>query len=139
MANERQEVKNLAGKTITAACQDYSTFAIIITKPENSKDPNEGERPILYAWGKNENGSLGLKSLQMKNTEKIYKPEQVYFHSTVPNEYPARIYCGPNYSALITQPDGRLYTWGNGGAGNLGHDNNDNLNVPTIVKGIAQK
>jgi len=28
---------------------------------------------------------------------------------------------------MITSPEGRLYTWGNGGAGNLGHDNNDNL------------
>ena len=52
---------------------------------------------------------------------------------------PKRVYCGPNYAALITDPDAKLYTWGNGGAGNLGHDNNDNITIPTIVKALSEK
>jgi len=53
-------------------------------------------------------------------------------------EYASRVFCGPNYTAMISE-GGKLYTWGNGSFGNLGHDNNDNLQVPTMVNFLRDK
>ncbi len=69
----------------------------------------------------------------------MFTPEKVYLFNKGSSELPKRIYCGPNYCALITEPEARLYTWGNGGAGNLGHDTNENITVPTVVKGLLEK
>ncbi len=54
-------VKSVGGRSMMVACQDYATFAIIITKGGDTKQEQaEGEKPILFAWGRNDSRMLGL-------------------------------------------------------------------------------
>ena len=66
-AQERSSIKSMGGRTLSVACQEYSTFAIISTKPQDGKNDNEPEKPILFAWGKNEGQLLGLGSSSVSN------------------------------------------------------------------------
>jgi len=40
---------------------------------------------------------------------------------------------GPNHSALITT-NGEMYTWGNGGTGALGHNDDKSYDEPKLIE-----
>ena len=44
----------------------------------------------------------------------------------------SQIALGDGYSAAVT-PNGELYTWGQGGYGSLGHENDDDILKPKLV------
>ena len=43
------------------------------------------------------------------------------------------INCGDEHSALLTE-DGKVYTWGYGNDGQLGHKDKTNLNSPKLLQ-----
>ncbi|CAL9101685.1 unnamed protein product [Musa textilis] len=90
----------------------------------------------LYTWGSNENGCLGLGC-----TEMIRNPEIV--QSSLLKSPISTVACGWKHTAVIS--GGSIFTWGWGGAngtffedghssgGQLGHGDDNDCNVPTMV------
>lgn len=61
-------------------------------------------------------------------------PENVLF------DVPLRdLSCGPFHAAAASEFDGRLYTWGRGNLGLLGHGDTDTYEKPTKVAALANK
>lgn len=82
---------------------------------------NEGR---LYSWGYGGDGRLGHG-----NTLDVLYPKLV---ETLINENIIEIKCGELHSAALTN-EGKLYTWGLGSDGRLGHGNNLTYDKPTLV------
>ena len=82
----------------------------------------------LLMWGNGESGTLGADDGSNE-------------HKDVPNEVllPAgaavvHVACGGKHSAAITS-EGKLYTWGTGFCGQLGHGSGENKAQPTLLEG----
>ncbi len=93
-------------------CSNYASAAIVDSD--------------LYVWGSNEQGRLGL-GLDAKKHTFISKPARVALGSSV-----GMVSLGSLYSAAVTT-DGKLYTWGYGGHGNLGLGTRASHNAPQRV------
>ncbi|XP_011499761.1 PREDICTED: uncharacterized protein LOC105363708 [Ceratosolen solmsi marchali] len=81
----------------------------------------------VYAWGGNKFGQLGLGNIyQCPNPELI---------TSLAQEIIVEAIAGVHHSAAVTA-DGRLFTWGWGVHGQLGHGNTENMRVPSLVEGL---
>ncbi|XP_066588332.1 uncharacterized protein ca [Prorops nasuta] len=81
----------------------------------------------IYAWGGSQYGQLGLgKILQTSNPELITSLAQEVIIDAVAGQY---------HSVALTS-DGRVFTWGWGVHGQLGHGNTDEKTTPTLVKSL---
>lgn len=66
----------------------------------------------VFGWGRNDQGQLGMGYV----SESIAEPTRV---KTLPNQLTKKLYCGSNYSAVITQLN-RLMVAGEMDGGKLG-------------------
>ncbi|XP_034188520.2 RCC1 and BTB domain containing protein claret [Osmia lignaria lignaria] len=81
----------------------------------------------VYAWGSNQFGQLGLgKILQCSSPELVAYLAQEVIIDAVAGQY---------HSVALTS-DGRVFTWGWGVHGQLGHGNTDKKMVPTLVTSL---
>ncbi|XP_076627928.1 RCC1 and BTB domain containing protein claret isoform X2 [Colletes latitarsis] len=81
----------------------------------------------VYVWGSNQFGQLGLgKILQCSSPELIISLAQEIIVDAVAGQY---------HSVALTS-DGRVFTWGWGVHGQLGHGNTDKKNTPTLVTSL---
>ncbi|XP_046742534.1 uncharacterized protein LOC124409162 [Diprion similis] len=81
----------------------------------------------VYAWGASQFGQLGLeKKLQCPNPELIV---------TLAHEIIVDAVAGQYHSVALTK-DGRVFTWGWGVHGQLGHGNTNEKNIPTLVTSL---
>ena len=79
----------------------------------------------VLVWGNNGKFStLGLPP----NVDIVSEPTQLFFDEPI-----REISLGSLYGAAVTV-SGKLFTWGFGGAGNLGHGDRKNRSVPTLVE-----
>ncbi|KAG5885881.1 hypothetical protein JTB14_019144 [Gonioctena quinquepunctata] len=84
----------------------------------------------VYSWGDGDYGKLGHGNCAThKQPEKITGP---FLGKTI--KY---INAGYRHSAAITE-DGKLYTWGEGDHGRLGHLDNNGRHIPTLVADLAE-
>jgi alpha-tubulin suppressor-like RCC1 family protein len=84
------------------------------------------EKGDLYSWGSNDNGQLGLGT-----TDRIRQtPSKIRVLSKV-----VEIQAG-DFHAIALTADGKVYTWGAGGDGQLGHGNTNNQNTPRQIPDI---
>eukprot|EP00698_Gefionella_okellyi_P006252 TRINITY_DN15643_c0_g1_i1.p1 TRINITY_DN15643_c0_g1~~TRINITY_DN15643_c0_g1_i1.p1 ORF type:complete len:430 (+),score=71.06 TRINITY_DN15643_c0_g1_i1:63-1352(+) len=86
----------------------------------------------LFVWGSNERGKLGLGD----DVQQVDVPTQLLrgdLNADVPIKF---VSLGSLYGACVAQ-DGRLFTWGFGGAGNLGLGDRKNHPVPVWVKALS--
>ncbi|CAB3377164.1 Hypothetical predicted protein [Cloeon dipterum] len=103
------------GGVVTAiACLCYSSIALL----------DSGE---LFAWGKNEAGILG-QSADVKE-------------QNIPRKVPGlegitikRIVCGYSHALALTN-DGKVYSWGWNGSGQLGNGTKQRSHEPTLIIG----
>ena len=79
----------------------------------------------VYAWGYNECGQLGLK-----HTINVRKPKLIEMPN---NDRVKQISCG-NYHSLLLTTDGSIYSFGFNVHGQLGHKNEENVNIPTLIE-----
>ncbi|CAG9853588.1 unnamed protein product [Phyllotreta striolata] len=87
------------------------------------------ENGQVYSWGDGDYGKLGHgNSATHKQPERIGGP---FLEKTI-----KFINAGYRHSAAITD-DGKLYTWGEGDHGRLGHLDNTGRHVPTLVQDLA--
>jgi len=78
---------------------------------------------IIYTWGDNNSGQLGNgKHGRGKSRPKAIKCYEGFVHAAA----------GNNHNAAVTH-DGRLFTWGEGSQGNLGHGDNTTYPSPKEV------
>jgi alpha-tubulin suppressor-like RCC1 family protein len=82
------------------------------------------EDGTLFGFGDNTTGQLGLGDYnkRMIATE--------ISHSNLSGKTISKIAAGAQNSMLITT-DGKVFIWGNGGNGEMGYGNTNNVNVPT--------
>lgn len=81
----------------------------------------------IYVWGSSKFGQLGLgKVLQCSSPELITSLAQEMIIDAVAGQY---------HSMALTA-DGRVFTWGWGVHGQLGHGNTDKRNTPTLVTSL---
>ncbi|XP_011299545.1 uncharacterized protein ca [Fopius arisanus] len=81
----------------------------------------------VYAWGGSQYGQLGLgRVLQCPSPELITSLAQEVIVDAVAGQY---------HSVALTM-DGRVFTWGWGVHGQLGHGNTKEKNVPTLVESL---
>lgn len=81
----------------------------------------------LYAWGASQYGQLGLgRVLQTPNPKLI---------SCLANEIVVDAVAGQYHSVALTM-DGRVFTWGWGVHGQLGHGNTHHENIPIVVTSL---
>eukprot|EP00536_Pseudo-nitzschia_multiseries_P017830 jgi/Psemu1/264537/estExt_Genewise1Plus.C_18540006 len=82
----------------------------------------------LFTWGEGKFGRLG------HGVERnCYVPRLV---ETLVEKNPRQLSCGGFHTAVVTE-DGRLYTFGGGEHGQLGHNNRFNKVKPTLVQALA--
>ena len=86
----------------------------------------------LYTWGVNTTGSLG-HDVTFAGLGWTDVPTLV---SDLSNVVIKQVSLGKKHSAAI-DANGNLYTWGYNGYGQLGHGNNTNLSVPTLVSDLS--
>ncbi|KYN28946.1 X-linked retinitis pigmentosa GTPase regulator like protein [Trachymyrmex cornetzi] len=81
----------------------------------------------IYAWGSSQFGQLGLgKVLQCSSPELVTSLAQEIIVDAVAGQY---------HSVALTA-DGRIFTWGWGVHGQLGHGNTDEKATPSLVKAL---
>ena len=78
----------------------------------------------IYTWGGSQFGQMGVGTLtQCSNPQLITSLAEELIIDTVAGQY---------HSVAVTS-DGRVFTWGWGVHGQLGHGNTENMHVPTLV------
>lgn len=81
----------------------------------------------IFAWGRNNYGQLGITGKQ-QNKENL--PREI----SIPKEIAVvDISSGEEHAAFLTA-DGRVYTWGYGHDGQLGHGAKSHLSVPQRIE-----
>ncbi|CAB3379995.1 Hypothetical predicted protein [Cloeon dipterum] len=107
-----------AGGVVTAvACLVFSSLALL----------DSGQ---VFVWGKNEDGILGHSE---DDVEKQNIPRKVPGLEGITI---TRIVCGLNH-ALALSNDGKVYSWGWNGSGQLGNGTDENSHEPTLIFGIG--
>ena len=104
---------------------------------------NREKRQVIFSWGSGGSGELGSRD---KND--VLNPTEVNltaFHQRITD-----IALGANYSCVLAQPEGQVYTFGNGDWGQLGlgnpksffekaEDKTPIVTTPTVVSQLKQK
>jgi len=83
----------------------------------------------IYSWGRNNYGQLGTG-----NFSDLSSPILVNLNLNN-NETIADIALGTSHALLLTNQK-RIYAWGRNNRGQLGLNNKDNKNIPTLISGI---
>jgi alpha-tubulin suppressor-like RCC1 family protein len=84
------------------------------------------EDGVLYTWGQNNFGQLGLGRISQQL--KVNQPIKIQLGDKKIKD----IFAGEDHCALVTE-DGEGYVWGYGIDGRLGNKNKMNQNVPTKI------
>ncbi|XP_011075486.1 uncharacterized protein LOC105159953 isoform X1 [Sesamum indicum] len=111
-------IENLSGKNIDmVACGEYHTCAVTLS----------GD---LYTWG---DGSLNCGLLGHGSEASHWIPKRV--GGPLDGLQVSFVSCGPWHTALLASP-GRLFTFGDGTFGALGHGSRSNTSIPREVEAL---
>lgn len=97
---------------VNISCGDFHTGAVT-------------EEGRLYTWGKGADFRLGYEST------KQLEPAPV--EGALADVEVASVVCSSNFSAAVSR-SGRVYTWGSGEKGQLGHGDEEDAEEPRIVE-----
>jgi alpha-tubulin suppressor-like RCC1 family protein len=78
----------------------------------------------VFSWGNSTYGQLGHG-----DTETELNPKEISFLS---DKNIKTVSCGSSHCASITS-SGEIYTWGNGGYGQMGNNKKENCNKPKLL------
>ncbi|DBA89976.1 TPA: hypothetical protein ACH3X2_004351 [Trebouxia sp. C0005] len=118
-ADSPQRVYTLWGKSVKrVSCGDGCTAAIT----------HDGE---LYTWGDGAGGNLGYG-----NTLRQFIPRQV--EKGLGDYNIIQVSCGPYHTCAVSS-GGRLFSWGDGLCGKLGHASSHNCTEPRQVSSLADQ
>lgn len=118
------------------ATQKIIDIAVLQSRVTRANDKASGylinEDNVLYSFG--ENSALNILGTQ----ESISLSESMVPIKVASNEKFKDVSCGEDFACALTL-DGRLYSWGNNGFGQLGQGNFVSLNVATESKTLSSK
>lgn len=97
------------------ACGGYHSLALSAAGP-------------VYAWGRNTFGQLGIGS-----TAQLAAPASI---DELTDKGIVQVRAGRSFSVALDER-GQVYSWGLGVHGQLGHGNNNNLVLPTVIASLA--
>ncbi|XP_039296337.1 uncharacterized protein LOC111057898 [Nilaparvata lugens] len=106
----------LSLSVIGVACGRFHTLALT----ENG----------VYSWGSSKYGQLGVG--------KVMQSSQPRLVETLANRRVVTVECGQYHSMALTD-DGKLYTWGWGVHGQLGHGSVEDCHYPTLVQNLSNQ
>lgn len=86
----------------------------------------------LYACGEGTNGRLGLG-----DNNNVYEPKPIPFLSQYVIKKVA-VHSGGKHALALTQ-DGKVFSWGEGEDGKLGHGNRASLDKPRLIENLKSK
>ena len=83
----------------------------------------------LFTWGDNRSGQLGFGF----SRKVAFKPMKVKFFK---GKHVYKVCCGGDFTLVITK-DHRVYSWGKGSSGQLGHGNTDTIDFPQMIDKLS--
>ena len=84
----------------------------------------------LYTWGFGQNGQLGHGD----NSSRL---EPTLVQGALADKTVVAVSCGATHTAALTD-DGKVWTWGGGESGQLGHGEKNYLSEPKELKGVLE-
>ncbi|XP_074535241.1 E3 ISG15--protein ligase HERC5-like isoform X2 [Halichoeres trimaculatus] len=87
---------------------------------------------LVYCCGANESGQLGLNRVDEKGRFNICEVPALRTLDV------SSISCGEAHSAVLTQ-DGKVFTFGEGSHGQLGHNSTETEKKPRLVEGLGEQ
>ncbi len=125
---------NYCGRLGTGNTEDQST-PVKIEGLTNVEEMDFGRNSVYaktangeaYAWGNNEYGQLGIG-----NKENQSKPTKIEKLTNIKKIYTSNY----GFTYAITQ-NGKVYSWGYNGDGELGIGNKENQNTPVLVEDLT--
>ncbi|CAE7643215.1 UVR8 [Symbiodinium sp. CCMP2592] len=130
-------VQGVADVLVCAAGEDH-TGAIC-----RGEDDNE-----LYMWGSSEMGKLGLGAAGLSSSDSPPAVVKAFAKADNPYRVPVALSCGQYHTAVVcalrsdSEEDriaGRVWTFGGGWYGRLGHNNMENQFEPKLVQSLLAR
>ncbi|KAG8181594.1 hypothetical protein JTE90_013556 [Oedothorax gibbosus] len=84
----------------------------------------------IFGWGSSRYGQLGIAEVQQTNQPRLIE--------SISREDIAKVQCGQYHSLALTS-DGRVFSWGWGIHGQLGHGNAEDLMFPKVINCLKKK
>ena len=81
---------------------------------------------VLYTWGSGTDGKLGHG-----NTESVYTPKVLSEVSDA-----IHVTCASSHTLAIAENGSKVYSWGGGSYGKLGHGNTSSQNSPKVIEAL---
>lgn len=85
----------------------------------------------MFSWGNGEYGALGFG-----NMESILNPTPLFIKQNGMNLKIRSVACGSLHSMCITTKQ-KVFSWGNGKQGRLGHGNEDDMLLPNEILALS--
>ena len=108
-------LNDVIGKRVISSSVKFNHAALVTESGE------------VYTWGKGSHGNLGHGDLSNHSIPNIVQ--------ALSDKVCIQIDCGNNHSAVLTN-DGKVFTFGSGEYGKLGHGDNKNADLPRLVQAL---
>lgn len=107
-------------RVLSVDCGSSHSLALVRTEEGNT---------LVVSWGRGEDGQLGHGDPDEKVVpHAIYQLIQAKISD---------IYCGAEYSVAVSREDMKIYTWGWGDFGRLGHSNCNDVFLPSPIESLS--
>jgi len=109
-------VRSLQSKIRNVSCAEHHVAVV-------------SESGVLFTWGRGQNGRLGHGG-----TENEMLPKAV---EALAGQHVSQVSCGDFHTACVILNPTHVYAWGLGLSGRLGHGDEANCHVPTLIETLA--
>ena len=88
----------------------------------------------VYTWGTNKWGNLGIENITYNNDQYVVRVPNLV--TSLLNKFIIQVACGSKHMIVLSS-ERRIYSWGSGDYGVLGHGNETGVNKPQLVKELV--